>query len=180
MHVILVLALWFHKLVLPLLIVCYSLVGLWNYRFHPHRHSAPSYVNLRLSFLDPGTVNPDELDEEFDTEKTSQSSDDVVRLRYDRLRHVAGRTQTVMGDLATQLERIQLLLSWRDTRATAIFMLFLLIAAAALYFVPFSYKLLVAAAGFYVMRHPRLRTRGTPSIIACFIRRLPSKQDMVL
>ncbi|WVZ71831.1 hypothetical protein U9M48_020366 [Paspalum notatum var. saurae] len=177
MHAILALALWFHNLVLPLLILCYILVGLWNYRFSPR---SPSYVDLHLSFLAPGTVLPDELDEEFDTTaKTSQSNEDVLRMRYDRLRSVAGRVQTVVGDVATLLERIQSLLSWRDPRATAIFMTFLLAAAAALYFVPYSYKLLLAAAGFYVMRHPRFRTR-TPSILESFIKRLPSKQDMLI
>ncbi|KAM2467049.1 hypothetical protein PS1_008896 [Malus domestica] len=36
--------------------------------------------------------------------------------RYDRLRSIAGRFQTVVGDLATRGERLQSLLSWRDPR----------------------------------------------------------------
>lgn len=40
----------------------------------------------------------------------------VLRMRYDRLRDVSSRIQNHMGDLATQGERIQSLLSWRDPR----------------------------------------------------------------
>ncbi|KAI4365451.1 hypothetical protein MLD38_021436 [Melastoma candidum] len=40
--------------------------------------------------------HPDELDEEFDTFPTSRPSD-VVRMRYDRLRSIAGRIQTVLA-----------------------------------------------------------------------------------
>ncbi|CBI30047.3 unnamed protein product, partial [Vitis vinifera] len=49
-------------------------------------------------------VHRDELDEEFDTFPTSKPQD-VVMMRYDRLRSVAGRIQTVVGDMATQGER---------------------------------------------------------------------------
>ncbi|MCI88345.1 multiple C2 and transmembrane domain-containing protein 1, partial [Trifolium medium] len=41
------------------------------------------------------------MDEEFDTFPTSKNPD-LVRMRYDRLRSVAGRIQTVVGDLASQ------------------------------------------------------------------------------
>ncbi|KAL5080781.1 hypothetical protein RYX36_009202, partial [Vicia faba] len=47
------------------------------------------------------SAHPDELDEKFDTFPTTRPSD-IVRMRYDRLRSIAGRIQTVVGDLATQ------------------------------------------------------------------------------
>ncbi|XP_066342553.1 FT-interacting protein 4-like [Miscanthus floridulus] len=172
-HAILVLALWFRQLVLPLVLVYIALVGVWNYRYRPRR---PTYIDLCFSHV--YMVQPDELDEEFDTYPTSQRDDGLVRLRYDRLRSIAGRVQTVVGDMASQFERIQSLLSWRDPIATAIFMLLLLIAAAMAYFLPYK-KLLLAVPGFYIMRHPRLRTRTKPSIFLCFLRRLPAK-DMLL
>ncbi|KAF8762175.1 hypothetical protein HU200_009722 [Digitaria exilis] len=175
-HAIFVLGLWFHELVLPLVFMCVGLLGLWNYRFCPSR---PVYFDLGLSGLD--FVHPDELDEEFDTaDRPSRKIDSLVRMRYDRLRSVAGRIQTVIGDVAVKLERIQSLLSWRDVRATAIFMHFLLVAAAVVYFVPC--KILVALAGFYIMRHPRLRRRTNimTSIPVNFLRRLPSKQDQIM
>ncbi|RLM92970.1 uncharacterized protein C2845_PM08G07990 [Panicum miliaceum] len=51
---------------------------------------------------------------------------------------------------------------------------------AVAYFVPYK-KLLVAIAGFYIMRHPRLRpTKTTPSIIANFFLRSPSKRDELM
>ena len=86
-------------------------------------------MDTKLSWAE--VVHPDELDEEFDTFPTSKAQD-VVRMRYDRLRSVAGRIQTVVGDMATQGERFLALLSWRDPRATSLFVLFCLIAAVAL------------------------------------------------
>jgi hypothetical protein len=47
-----------------------------------------------------------------------QAGGDVVRFRYDRIRSTSGRVQTVVGDVATQGERMQAVLSWRDPRAT--------------------------------------------------------------
>jgi hypothetical protein len=93
-------------------------------------------------------------------------------------------TPAICCRIATQFERLQSLLTWRDPRVTAIFMLFLLLAAAVAYFVPYK-KLLVAMAGFYIMRHPRLRrrrrgTKTTPYIITNFFLRLPSKRDELM
>lgn len=121
-------------------------------------------------------VHPDELDEEFDTFPTSKAQD-VIRMRYDRLRSVAGRIQTVVGDMATQVERFQALLSWRDPRATSLFIVFCLIAAVALYITPF--KLVAFVAGFFWLRHPRFRSK-LPSVPSNFFKRLPSRADSML
>ena len=131
-------------------------------------------MNTRISYAD--AVHPDELDEEFDSFPTLKGSE-IVRMRYDRLRSVAGRIQTVVGDVATQGERIQALLSWRDPRATAIFVTFCLVAAVVLYATPF--QVLALLTGFYVMRHPRFRQR-TPSAPINFFRRLPARTDSML
>ncbi|KAL0428886.1 UNVERIFIED_CONTAM: FT-interacting protein 3 [Sesamum radiatum] len=110
-HVLFVMLICFPELILPTLFLYMFLIGLWNYRYRP---KYPPHMNTRLSCAD--AVHPDELDEEFDTFPTTRSSD-LVRMRYDRLRSVAGRIQTVVGDIASQGERIQALLSWRDPRA---------------------------------------------------------------
>ncbi|KAI3992212.1 hypothetical protein MKX01_021620 [Papaver californicum] len=109
-------------------------------------------MDTRLSHAE--NVHPDELDEEFDTFPTSRPSD-MVRMRYDRLKSVAGRIQTVVGDLATQRERFQSLLSWRDPRASSLFITFCLIAAIVLYVTPF--RVVALLTSFYVLRHPRFR-----------------------
>lgn len=132
-------------------------------------------MDTRLSHAE--TSNPDEFDEEFDTFPTSRAQD-VVRMRYDRLRSIAGRVQTVVGDLATQGERLQSLLNWRDPRATAIFVTFCLIAGVVLYLAPF--RMVVLFAGLYVLRHPRFRRHGLPSAPLNFFRRLPAKTDSLL
>ncbi|CAA3019833.1 ft-interacting 1 [Olea europaea subsp. europaea] len=118
----------------------------------------PPHMDARLSQAE--NVHPDELDEEFDTFPTSRPSD-IVRMRYDRLRSVAGRVQTVMGDLATQGERAVSILSWRDPRATAIFIIFALILAMFLYVTPF--QVVAGLAGLNWLRHPRFRSK-MPSV----------------
>jgi hypothetical protein len=67
----------------------------------------------------------------------------------------------VLGDLATQGERVHSVISWRDPRATFIFVCFCLIASLVTYITPFPY--LILYTGFYVLRHPRFRI-GFPSL----------------
>ncbi|KAM2046827.1 hypothetical protein ACFX1T_005569 [Malus domestica] len=116
------------------------------------------------------------VDEEFDTFPTSRPLD-IVRMRYDRLRSIAGRVKTFVDDLATQGERFQSLLSWRDPRATTLFVTFCLIAAIVLYVTPF--QVVAFLAGIYVLRHPRFRHK-LPSVPLNFFRRLPARSDSML
>ncbi|KAL1223999.1 Multiple C2 domain and transmembrane region protein 11 [Cardamine amara subsp. amara] len=84
----------------------------------------------------------------------------------------------VVGDLATQGERVHNLLSWRDPRATFLFSMFCLVACGVIFLV--SMKLLMTFLAFYVMRHPRLRVFYIPSVPQNFFRRLPSRADSML
>lgn len=170
-HVLFIMLVFYPDLILPTIFLYMFLIGLWSYRFRPR---FPPHMNTRISCAD--VVNPDELDEEFDTFPTTKSSE-LVRMRYDRLRHVAGRIQTVVGDIATQGERLQSLLSWRDPRATAMFLLFCLITAIILYVTPF--QVIALCLGFFWMRHPRFRHK-VPSAPVNFFRRLPAKTDSLL
>eukprot|EP00268_Persea_americana_P030067 TRINITY_DN2910_c0_g1_i3.p1 TRINITY_DN2910_c0_g1~~TRINITY_DN2910_c0_g1_i3.p1 ORF type:complete len:775 (-),score=124.91 TRINITY_DN2910_c0_g1_i3:313-2637(-) len=170
-HILFIILVLYPELILPTIFLYLFLIGIWYYRWRP-RH--PPHMDTRLSHAE--SVHPDELDEEFDTFPTSRPAD-IVRMRYDRLRSVAGRIQTVVGDLATQGERLQNLLSWRDPRATALFVTFCLIAAIVLYVTPFQVVALVS--GFYVLRHPRFRHK-LPSVPLNFFRRLPAKTDSML
>ncbi|EOA23525.1 hypothetical protein CARUB_v10016719mg [Capsella rubella] len=170
-HLLFIILVLYPELILPTIFLYLFLIGVWYYRWRP-RH--PPHMDTRLSHAD--SAHPDELDEEFDTFPTSRPSD-IVRMRYDRLRSIAGRIQTVVGDLATQGERLQSLLSWRDPRATALFVLFCLIAAIILYVTPFQVVALLI--GIYVLRHPRFRYR-LPSPPLNFFRRLPARTDCML
>ncbi|XP_074325998.1 multiple C2 domain and transmembrane region protein 5-like [Apium graveolens] len=167
-HALFVLLVFFPELILPTVFLYMLLIGGWNHRF---RERYPPHMNTRISHAD--LVHQDEVDEEFDTFPTSRSSD-LVRRRYDRLRNLGGRIQSVVGDIASQGERVQALVSWRDTRATTIFMIFCLVAAIVLYVTPF--RVLVVGAGFYSMRHPWFRY-NLPSAPLNFFRRLPSRTD---
>lgn len=170
-HILFVLLICFPEMILPTIFLYMFLIGVWNYRYRPRY---PPHMNTKISHAE--AVHPDELDEEFDSFPTSRSPE-LVRMRYDRLRSVAGRIQTVVGDIATQGERLQALLSWRDPRATAIFILFCLVTALVLYVTPL--QVLAVLAGFYVMRHPRFRQR-MPAAPVNFFRRLPARTDSML
>ncbi|XP_026442563.1 FT-interacting protein 1-like isoform X3 [Papaver somniferum] len=170
-HILFVILVCYPELILPTTFLYLFFIGIWNYRFRPRQ---PPHMDAKLSHAD--RAHPDELDEEFDTFPTSRPPD-LVRIRYDRLRSVAGRIQTVAGDLATQGERLQAILSWRDPRATAIFLNFSLIWAIILYVTPF--QVVAILLGIYMLRHPRFRSR-MPSVPFNFFKRLPAKSDMLL
>ncbi|PIA47121.1 hypothetical protein AQUCO_01400074v1 [Aquilegia coerulea] len=170
-HVLFLILVCYPELILPTVFLYLFVIGIWNYRFRPRN---PPHMDPRLSFAD--RVHPDELDEEFDTFPTTRPAD-IVRMRYDRLRSVAGRIQTVAGDLATQGERVQSILSWRDPKATAIFIIFSLFWAMFLYVTPI--QVVAVLAGLYLLRHPRFRNR-LPSVPVNFFKRLPAKSDMLL
>jgi hypothetical protein len=170
-HILFLILIWYPELILPTLFVYMFLIGMWNYRFRP-RH--PPHMDIKLSWAE--AVHPDELDEEFDTFPSSRPND-IVRMRYDRIRSVAGRIQTVVGDIATQGERFQSLLSWRDPRATSLFIMFSLCAAVVLYVTPFRVVALIA--GLYYLRHPRFRSK-LPSAPSNFFRRLSAQADSLL
>nr|POE80116.1 ft-interacting protein 1 [Quercus suber] len=164
------------KLILPAIFLCPFLIGAWYYRQRPRY---PPHIDVRPSHAE--SAIPDDLDEEFDTLPTSRSSD-LVRMRYDHLRGIAGRIQTVVDDVASQGERLLSLLSWRDPRATALYMIIHLVAAIVVYVTPF--KVVTLLTGFYVLRHPRFRRRrwlpSIESILMNFFKRLPARTDCIL
>ncbi|KAI5443658.1 hypothetical protein KIW84_012345, partial [Lathyrus oleraceus] len=104
-------------------------------------------------------------------------SGEAVRMRYDKLRTLGARVQTVLGDLATQGERVQAVVTWRDPCATGIFIFLCLVVAMILYLVPS--KMVAMAFGFYYLRHPIFRDR-LPSPGLNFFRRLPSLSDRIM
>lgn len=170
-HLLFMILVMYPELILPTVCLYCCLIGLWNYRLRPRR---PPHMDAKLSWAE--AVQPDEVDEELDTFPSSKEGE-VVRMRYDRLRSVAGRIQTVVGDVATQGERLQSLLSWRDPRATSLFIVFCACAAVVLYAAPA--RVVALAAGMYVMRHPRFRSK-LPSAASNFFKRLTARTDSML
>lgn len=170
-HVLYCILVWYPELILPTLFLYMFLIGAWQYRF---RAKQPPHMDVGLSHAN--ATGQDELDEEFDPLPTAKSAE-VVRMRYDRMRSLAGRVQTVIGDLATQLERFNSFLNWRDPRATTIFITFCLFTAIILYVTPI--RVIAIILGFYMLRHPRFRN-GMPSVPMNFFRRLPALADRML
>ncbi|XP_004489683.1 multiple C2 domain and transmembrane region protein 16 [Cicer arietinum] len=171
-HALLVMLVWFPDLIVPTLAFYVFAIGAWNYRFRA-RDPLPHF-DSKISLAD--VVDMEELDEEFDMVPSTRSNE-VVRARYDKLRTLGARVQTVLGDLATQGERVQALVTWRDPCATGIFIFLCLIVAMILYLVPS--KMVAMACGFYYLRHPIFRDR-LPSLGLNFFRRLPSLSDRIM
>lgn len=172
-HALLVLLVWFPDLIVPTLAFYMFVIGAWNYRFRA-RDPLPHF-DPKLSLTD--SVDRDELDEEFDTIPSSTRPLEAVKVRYDKLRALGTRVQTVLGDVAAQGERLQALVTWCDPRATGIFIGLCFVVAMMLYLVPS--KMVAMAFGFYYMRHPIFRDR-MPSPALNFFRRLPSLVDRIM
>ena len=170
-HILYLVLVWYPELIVPTGSLYVFLIGVWYYRFRP---KVPAGMDIRLSQAD--RIDSDELDEEMDS-ILSSSPPEIVRMRYDRLRILAGRIQTVLGDFATQGERIQALVSWRDPRATRLFIGVCLGVAVILYVVP--PKMVAVALGFYFLRHPMFRDPMPPASLN-FFRRLPSLSDRLM
>ncbi|PWA43086.1 Armadillo-like helical [Artemisia annua] len=170
-HVLFLSVVYNPQMIMSSILLYLIVIGVWRYRSRP-RH--PPHMDIKLSCGD--RLTSDELDEEFDSFPSSKNGD-VLKMRYDRLRSVGSRIQTVVGDLATQGERIQNLVSWRDPRATAMFLMFCFVLAIVLYVIPIKY--VVTMVGLFVLRHPSLRNR-LPSVPMNFFRRLPAKNDGLL
>ncbi|KAL2322954.1 hypothetical protein Fmac_027333 [Flemingia macrophylla] len=81
-------------LVLPTVFMYAFLILLLRFRY---RQRTPQSVDPRMSYVD--MVSLDKLDEEFDGLPTTPAAE-VVRIRYDRVRALAGRAQTLLGDVA--------------------------------------------------------------------------------
>ncbi|KAK9090640.1 hypothetical protein Sjap_023817 [Stephania japonica] len=171
-HVLYLVLVWYPDLIVPTAFLYVFLIGVWYYRFRPRVPTGG--MDVRLSQAD--RVDPDELDEEFDPIPSVKPAE-VIRVRYDRLRMVAGRVQGVLGDIATQGERVEALVSWRDPRATRLFIGVCLLVAVVLYIVPA--KMVAVALGFYFLRHPMFRDPSPPASLN-FFRRLPSLSDRLM
>ncbi|TKY65473.1 QUIRKY protein [Spatholobus suberectus] len=170
-HILYLMLVCFPELILPTVFLYMFVIGMWKWRFRPRY---PPHMDARLSCAD--VTNPEEFDEEMDLFPSTKSPD-IIRWRYDRLRSLAGKVQSVVGQIATQGERLHALLNWRDPRATSIFMVFCLVTAIVLYVT--RPQMMFILAGFYQMRHPKLRGK-TPSAPVNFFRRLPALTDSML
>ncbi|ESW25314.1 hypothetical protein PHAVU_003G025300, partial [Phaseolus vulgaris] len=80
--------------------------------------------------------------------------------------------ETVHPDELDEEERFHSLLSWRDTRATSLFVVFSLCSTVVLYATP--PKVVV-----YYLRHPKFRSK-LPSAPINFFKRLPARTDSML
>ncbi|CAK7323727.1 unnamed protein product [Dovyalis caffra] len=164
-------AICYSEMIIPGLLLFLFCYGLQNYL---KRARDIPYLDTKLSQVE--TENVLDFGEELDSFPTS-APPDVLRLRYDILRSTGYRIESAVGNLATQLERFHSILSWRDRRATLIFMLFCFIAIIVFFFVPF--RLLSILFATYLLRSPRFRVT-LPPIPQNVFRRLPTRDECLL
>ncbi|KAL4373292.1 FT-interacting protein 3 isoform X1 [Arachis hypogaea] len=158
----------FPEFIIPAIIFIVAFMGLRGYYYLRPQHYPPSGIDQ----LGADQMNLDEFYEEFDPFPTI-CPDNVIRMRYDRLRTIAARVQTLMGDTAVQLERFHALISWTDPRATFLFLVLCLLAAVISYLVPL--RVLIALFGMYSLRPPWFRSKLRSSMIN-FFTRLPTAE----
>ncbi|KAL5212576.1 hypothetical protein ABZP36_023423 [Zizania latifolia] len=175
-HIIFAMLVCYPGLILPTFFLYKFLLGMQNYLHWQwrHRHKHPWHIDTKVSHAE--AAHHDELDEEFDEFPTARPPE-VARMRYDKLRSLNARIQEIVGDVATHAERGRLVMSWRDPRATVLYLMACLCLAVITFTVPFQAVALLT--GFYLMRHPYLRQR-LPDMPANFFRRLPCKVDCLL
>ncbi|XP_071739076.1 FT-interacting protein 7-like [Rutidosis leptorrhynchoides] len=138
------------------------------------RPTNPPLLDARLSHAE--TIDPEDPSEEFDTFPTSQPIGTVKR-RYDRLRSIAGRYQTMAADIATVSEKLKAILICKDLRATLIFTLIAFICVVFIYMA--SFKVVATLFGFYLFRPPRFRSKQTRLLLNLFSK-LPSNMDVMI
>ncbi|KAI4966946.1 hypothetical protein ZWY2020_034670 [Hordeum vulgare] len=124
-HAVLVLLAWHPDLIMPTLTLHVAVVGIWKYE---RRTRAPApHPCVRASMVE--ALDREELDEEFDTIPSAKSPE-VVRQRYDRARMVGAWLQAMVGDVATQAERLRALMSCRDPCAIGMFVVLCSVATS--------------------------------------------------
>ncbi|CAO2819544.1 unnamed protein product [Amaranthus hypochondriacus] len=171
-HLFLLFLIFFPSYIFSSICLNLSVIGIWNYSTRPRNppHMDPVLSNaLKLASED--------LEEEFDRIPTTCKNNETLKFRYNRLRTIAGQVQILLGDLATQLERLQALLNWRDPRATALFVCFCVVSGVLLAIVPIRWVFIGLL--FYILRPPSFRSK-VPSMPLNFLRRLPAKTDSLL
>lgn len=163
---------FFPHFIFPSICLYLCVIGIWKYRSRPIK---PPHMDPQLSNVD--RVVKEDLEEEFDGIPTCCKNNDVLRFRYNRLRIMAGQVQILLGDLATQLERLESLLNWRDPRATTLFVGFSMVSGLLLYVVPLQLVFILSVV--YFLRPPKFKSK-LPSMPLNFLRRLPAKTDSLL
>lgn len=170
-HFLCILVVLFPEAIFPLISFYLFWIGLKRYVNRPKN---PCHIDATLSGAD--TTNPEDLEEELDVFPT-QIGGEQLRRRYDRLRVIGRNAQTAADHLATIGERLQSLCSWRDPRATTLFLLFCVVGLLVTIVVP-SQVIIFIWIMFY-LRHPRFRN-SDPLVPHNFFTRMPSKQAFIL
>ncbi|XP_020227956.1 FT-interacting protein 7 [Cajanus cajan] len=163
---------YYPKRILPLLICCLVCVVFKRYLNRPR---LPCHIDATLSGADVAT--PEDLEEEFDRFPT-QIGGVSLRKRYDRLRSVASNAHRVSNDLASIGEMVLAVFTWRDPRATMIFLMFCVVGFLVTITIPARVIIFIWIT--YYLRHPRYRGCDLPSASVNFIKRIPSGQGSIL
>ncbi|KAH7661595.1 Phosphoribosyltransferase C-terminal protein [Dioscorea alata] len=169
-HMVIILIAWYPDLIVPVIGVHVAGIGMVRYRKRVRGPEGP------VLGIEGGVIDRDELDEEWDPVPSTKAAE-VVRVRYDKMRVVGSRVQGMLGDVAAQVERVQALVSWKDPRATGMFVGACLVVSMVVFLVPA--RVVGVVVGFYWLRHPMFRDRMPPAALN-FFRRLPALSDRIV
>jgi hypothetical protein len=147
-----------------------------------------TYLNLttpktaRLMPMDAelfGGMARDSDEEEEDEAPVRKALNPVTILsrKIEQFEDAGVKAQTVLRVVATGFESLVSAVEFSDFMISKIVATILVVAALALWVIPFP--LLLAAVGLHVLRHPRFR-KPVPSAAVCLISRLPNRADTVI
>ncbi|AEE80247.1 putative C2 domain, phosphoribosyltransferase, C2 domain superfamily [Arabidopsis thaliana] len=136
-------------------------------------------VDLKLRKLD--SINLDELAEEFDSFPSSENDLNILRMRYDRLRKIMENVMLLMGDAATQGER--LLAAFTLLERPFVLIILLALCYCSMLVVCLGWDLHVRKCLIFVficywVQLPWFRN-NLPDGSLNFFRRLPSNEDLM-
>ncbi|CAJ2650795.1 unnamed protein product [Trifolium pratense] len=156
---------------LPLACFYFFVIGLNNYRKRP---GYPCHIDATLSCVD--TATQDDLQEEFDLVPT-QFGGEHLRRQYDQLRRIGRNVQIQANHLAVFIDKLQSLSSWRDPRATLLFLVYCVFGFLVTFFAPFKASMTIWI--LYYLRAPRFRNVSIFSVGNLFDR-MPSNEAFIL
>ncbi|GBG66883.1 hypothetical protein CBR_g72638 [Chara braunii] len=169
--------------VISSLIFCLFSV-LLRYRF---RTGVLPPMDSKLSVVEDTMPDDEDIEEEVDSDTAPEQelavlqnpykNYKILKSRYELLLDYALLIQSWLGTIASIFEKFSAIMTWQDPRGTFLFLIQLTVLILLMYYL--SIKLLLTAAGFYFIRHPRLRNPLPPPPVN-LMTKFPSLADRML
>eukprot|EP00669_Euglena_mutabilis_P006185 TRINITY_DN1890_c0_g1_i3.p3 TRINITY_DN1890_c0_g1~~TRINITY_DN1890_c0_g1_i3.p3 ORF type:complete len:141 (+),score=41.11 TRINITY_DN1890_c0_g1_i3:900-1322(+) len=125
-----------------------------------------------------GVARDSDIEEEDDPHaRKALNPVTILSRKIEQFEEAGVKAQTITQVVATGFESLVSAVEFSDFMISKIVATILVVAALALWIIPFP--LLLAAIGLFLLRHPRFR-KPVPSAAVCLISRLPNRADTVI